>query len=62
MLPLSRSKKKYISRSLRTLAYAKNIRKCPPPLFHVIISCLQILVFTLDKLKIKQVDNLIFYW
>ena len=53
-----RSTKQYIAQSLQTLAYAKRIKKCPPPLFCITIAIIQITVFILSSFEVKGFDGL----
>ena len=57
---LFRSLKKYIRESLKTLAYAKDIKKCPPPLLNLTLSLVQIVIFTISCVSYEVVEYLQF--
>jgi len=57
---LSTSKKEYIFSCLKTIAYAKNVKKCPPPLFNLIISIIQVVLFSCYNAGALELSSLEF--
>eukprot|EP00092_Neocalanus_flemingeri_P004578 GFUD01004929.1.p1 GENE.GFUD01004929.1~~GFUD01004929.1.p1 ORF type:complete len:394 (+),score=63.11 GFUD01004929.1:125-1306(+) len=54
---ISREMKDYIAKSLKTVAFAKNIKKCPPPLFIPLLSILQIILFTNNNYEVSDMEH-----
>jgi len=48
---ICRDTKEYIAESLKTVVLAKNIKKCPPPLFLPLISLVQIVLFINNQVE-----------
>ena len=57
MFFLCRETKDYIAASLTTVSLAKNIKKCPPPLFVPLISILQIIFFINNTIEVAKLEH-----